>query len=157
MIVTSSVLYSRQIRDTVNWIFCEQMLVCYISVFRDTFWPNGKLAPHVMVRTDSERSETKERAQQKLLDNIPGSNWTKCKHDPYLLTSLIHGCVVWCTWISAMWNVDLLISLLSIWSFMSDALANLVGQQNARYGIIKIFNALQEASANKHLLYVRTT
>lgn len=37
----------------------------------------------------------------------------------------------------------------------SDALANLVGQQNARYGIIKIFNALQEASANKHLLYVR--
>lgn len=43
----------------------------------------------------------------------------------------------------------------SIWSFTSDALANLVGQQNARYGIIKIFNALQEASANKHLLYVR--
>ena len=38
---------------------------------------------------------------------------------------------------------------------MSDALQNLVGQQNARYGIIKIFNALQEASANKHLLYVR--
>lgn len=82
------------------------MLVCYISVFRDTFWPNGKLAPHVKVRTDTERNETKERAQQKLLDNIP------------------------------------------------DALANLVGQQNARYGIIKIFNALQEASANKHLLYV---
>ncbi|XP_035525516.1 LOW QUALITY PROTEIN: sorting nexin-25 [Morone saxatilis] len=97
---------NRQIRDTVNWIFCEQMLVCYISVFRDNFWPNGKLAPHVKVRTDSERSETKERAQQKLLDNIP------------------------------------------------DALANLVGQQNARYGIIKIFNALQEASANRHLLYV---
>lgn len=66
------VLSFRQIRDTVNWIFCEQMLVCYISVFRDTFWPNGKLAPHVKVRTDSERSETKERAQQKLLDNIPG-------------------------------------------------------------------------------------
>lgn len=67
------VLHSRQIRDTVNWIFCEQMLVCYISVFRDNFWPNGKLAPHVKVRTDTERSETKERAQQKLLDNIPGS------------------------------------------------------------------------------------
>uniref|UniRef100_A0AAV2MGK3 Sorting nexin C-terminal domain-containing protein n=1 Tax=Knipowitschia caucasica TaxID=637954 RepID=A0AAV2MGK3_KNICA len=54
----------------------------------------------------SERRETRERAQRKLLDNIP------------------------------------------------DALTNLVGQQNARYGIIKIFNALQEASANKHLLYV---
>lgn len=70
--LTSCVLYSRQIRDTVNWIFCEQMSVCYISVFRDTFWPNGKLAPHVKVRTESERTETKERAQQKLLDNIPG-------------------------------------------------------------------------------------
>lgn len=40
---------------------------------------------------------------------------------------------------------------------MLDALANLVGQQNARFGIVKIFDALQEASANKHLLYVRTT
>lgn len=39
--------------------------------------------------------------------------------------------------------------------FVTDALTNLVGQQNARYGIIKIFNALQEANANKHLLYVR--
>ncbi|XP_071384607.1 sorting nexin-25 [Centroberyx affinis] len=104
--VTFGRTINKQIRDTVNWIFSEQMLVCYISVFRDTFWPNGKLAPHVKVRTDSERSDTKERAQQKLLDNIP------------------------------------------------EALANLVGQQNARYGIIKIFNALQEASANKHLLYV---
>ncbi|XP_054453165.1 sorting nexin-25 [Anoplopoma fimbria] len=104
--VTFGRTINKQIRDTVNWIFCEQMSVCYINVFKDTFWPNGRLAPHVKVRTDTERSETKERAQQKLLDNIP------------------------------------------------EALANLVGQQNARYGIIKIFNALQEASANKHLLYV---
>uniref|UniRef100_A0A3P9I4X6 Sorting nexin 25 n=1 Tax=Oryzias latipes TaxID=8090 RepID=A0A3P9I4X6_ORYLA len=104
--VTFGRTINKQIRDTVNWIFSEQMLVCYISVFRDTFWPDGKLAPHLKSRTDSERHETKERAQQKLLDNIP------------------------------------------------DALANLVGQQNARYGIIKIFNALQEANANKHLLYV---
>uniref|UniRef100_A0A672GL94 Sorting nexin 25 n=1 Tax=Salarias fasciatus TaxID=181472 RepID=A0A672GL94_SALFA len=104
--VTFGRTINKQIRDTVNWIFCEQMLVCYISVFRDAFWPDGKLAPHVKVRTESERTETKERAQQKLLDNVP------------------------------------------------DALTNLVGQQNARYGIIKIFNALQEASANKHLLYI---
>ncbi|KAK7919134.1 hypothetical protein WMY93_010418 [Mugilogobius chulae] len=104
--VTFGRTINKQIRDTVNWIFSEPMLVCYIGVFRDTFWPNGKLAPQVKVRTESERNDAKERAQQKLLDNIP------------------------------------------------DALTNLVGQQNARYGIIKIFNALQEASANKHLLYV---
>ncbi|XP_055969976.1 sorting nexin-25 [Sorex fumeus] len=35
-----------------------------------------------------------------------------------------------------------------------DMLQSLVGQQNARHGIIKIFNALQETRANKHLLYV---
>ncbi|KAK0152222.1 Sorting nexin-25 [Merluccius polli] len=104
--VTFGRTINKQIRDTVNWIFCEQMLVCYINIFRDAFWPNGKLAPHITARTDPERSDTKERAQQKLLDNIP------------------------------------------------EALANLVGQQNARFGIIKIFNALQETNANKHLLYV---
>lgn len=62
----------RQIRDTVHWIFSEQMLVYYINVFRDTFWPNGKLAPHNKIRSDAEHRETKEKAQQKLLDNIPG-------------------------------------------------------------------------------------
>uniref|UniRef100_A0A671QDU2 Sorting nexin 25 n=1 Tax=Sinocyclocheilus anshuiensis TaxID=1608454 RepID=A0A671QDU2_9TELE len=104
--VTFGRTINKQIRDTVNWIFSEQMLVYYINIFRDTFWPNGKLAPHNKSRSESERRETKERAQQKLLDNIP------------------------------------------------DALQNLVGQQNARYGIIRIFNALQEASANRHLLYI---
>ncbi|GAA6089809.1 sorting nexin-25 [Tachysurus ichikawai] len=104
--VTFGRTINKQIRDTVNWIFNEQMIVYYINIFRDSFWPNGKLAPHNKSRSDAERRETKERAQQKLLVNIP------------------------------------------------DALQNLVGQQNARYGIIKIFNALQESSANKHLLYI---
>ncbi|KAM5193666.1 sorting nexin-25 [Mantella aurantiaca] len=97
---------NKQIRDTVNWIFSEQMLVYYINVFRDAFWPNGKLAPPKTSRTETQCQETKQKAQQKLLENIP------------------------------------------------DALQNLVGQQNARHGIIKIFNALQENKANKHLLYV---
>ncbi|XP_072520148.1 sorting nexin-25 [Salminus brasiliensis] len=104
--VTFGRTINKQIRDTVNWIFSEQMMVYYINIFRDTFWPNGKLAAYNKSRSDGERQETKERAQQKLLDNIPVE------------------------------------------------LQNLVGQQNARYGIIKIFNALQEASANKHLLYI---
>ncbi|XP_075466353.1 sorting nexin-25 isoform X2 [Ascaphus truei] len=97
---------NKQIRDTVNWIFSEQMLVYYINVFRDAFWPNGKLAAPKTSRTELQCQETKQKAQQKLLENIP------------------------------------------------DALQNLVGQQNARHGIIKIFNALQENRANKHLLYV---
>ncbi|CAI9171666.1 unnamed protein product, partial [Rangifer tarandus platyrhynchus] len=107
--VTFGRTINKQIRDTVNWIFSEQMLVYYINLFRDAFWPNGKLAPpKATPRQEQSRAhsqETKQRAQQKLLENIP------------------------------------------------DMLQSLVGQQNARYGIIKIFNALQETRANKHLLY----
>ncbi|XP_075412926.1 sorting nexin-25 isoform X2 [Tenrec ecaudatus] len=104
--VTFGRTINRQIRDTVNWIFSEQMLVYYINVFRDAFWPNGKLAPPTATRSEEQSQETKQRARQKLLENIP------------------------------------------------DMLQSLVGQQNARHGIIKIFNALQETRANKHLLYV---
>uniref|UniRef100_A0A8D0H6R4 Sorting nexin 25 n=1 Tax=Sphenodon punctatus TaxID=8508 RepID=A0A8D0H6R4_SPHPU len=104
--VTFGRTINKQIRDTVNWIFSEQMLVYYINVFRDAFWPNGKLAPPTKSRSEEQCQETKQRAQQKLLENIP------------------------------------------------DTLQSLVGQQNARHGIIKVFNALQENRANKHLLYV---
>ncbi|XP_077000361.1 sorting nexin-25 isoform X2 [Tamandua tetradactyla] len=104
--VTFGRTINKQIRDTLNWIFSDQMLVYYINVFRDAFWPNGKLAPPTTARNEEQRRETKHRAQQKLLENIP------------------------------------------------DTLQSLVGQQNARHGIIKIFNALQETRANKHLLYV---
>ncbi|KAM4837327.1 sorting nexin-25 isoform 1-T1 [Thomomys bottae] len=104
--VTFGRTINKQIRDTVNWIFSEQMLVYYIGVFRDAFWPDGKLAPPSASRSDTGSQETKQKAQQKLLENIP------------------------------------------------DTLQSLVGQQNARHGIIKIFKALQERRANKHLLYV---
>lgn len=104
--VTFGRTINKQIRDTVNWIFSEQMVVYYISAFRDAFWPNGKLAPPPRIRSEAQSQETKQRAQQKLLENIP------------------------------------------------DTLQSLVGQQNARHGIIKIFKALQETRANKHLLYV---
>ncbi|XP_013368419.1 PREDICTED: sorting nexin-25 isoform X3 [Chinchilla lanigera] len=104
--VTFGRTINKQIRDTVNWIFSEQMLVYYINVFRDAFWPNGKLAPPTRIRSKAQSQETKQRAQQKLLENIP------------------------------------------------DTLQSLLGQQNARHGIIKIFKALQETRANKHLLYV---
>ncbi|XP_032004919.1 sorting nexin-25 isoform X1 [Hylobates moloch] len=104
--VTFGRTINKQIRDTVSWIFSEQMSVYYINTFRDAFWPNGELAPLTTIRSKEQSQETKQRAQQKLLENIP------------------------------------------------DMLQSLVGQQNARHGIIKIFNALQETRANKHLLYV---
>ncbi|XP_058693331.1 sorting nexin-25 isoform X2 [Poecile atricapillus] len=104
--VTFGRTINKQIRDTVHWMFSEPMLVYYIGVFRDAFWPNGKLAPPPRAKSDEQKQDTKQRAQQKLLENIP------------------------------------------------DTLQNLVGQQNARHGVVKVFNALQERKANKHLLYV---
>ncbi|XP_062349562.1 sorting nexin-25 isoform X2 [Cinclus cinclus] len=104
--VTFGRTINKQIRDTVHWMFSEPMLVYYIGVFRDAFWPNGKLAPPPRAKSDEQKQETKQRAQQKLLENIP------------------------------------------------DTLQNLVGQQNARHGVVKVFNALQERKANKHLLYI---
>lgn len=67
-----SLFLHRQIRDTVHWMFSEPMLVYYIGVFRDAFWPNGKLAPPPRAKSDEQKQETKQRAQQKLLENIPG-------------------------------------------------------------------------------------
>ncbi|KAM9143396.1 sorting nexin-25 isoform 5-T5 [Pangshura tecta] len=111
--VTFGRTINKQIRDTVSWIFSEPMLVYYISVFRDAFWPNGKLAAPTRSKGEEQSQETKQRAQQKLLENIPGENIM----------------------------------------FVADTLQSLVGQQNARHGVIKVFNALQETRANKHLLY----
>ncbi|KAG5844997.1 hypothetical protein ANANG_G00134090 [Anguilla anguilla] len=53
--VTFGRTINKQIRDTVHWIFSEQMLVYYINVFRDAFWPGGKLAPAARGRRPSVR------------------------------------------------------------------------------------------------------
>ncbi|XP_077158360.1 sorting nexin-25 isoform X2 [Paroedura picta] len=70
--VTFGRTINKQIRDTVNWIFSEPMLVYYINIFRDAFWPNGKLASSTKPRSEEQGQETKQKAQQKLLENIPG-------------------------------------------------------------------------------------
>ncbi|XP_059941798.1 sorting nexin-25 isoform X3 [Mesoplodon densirostris] len=104
--VTFGRTINKQLRDAVDWALSEQMVVYYIGALRDALWPGGNLAPPNTIPSEEQSQETKRRAQQKLLENIP------------------------------------------------DMLQSLVGQQNARHGIIKIFNALQEKRANKHLLYV---
>lgn len=60
--VTFGKTSNKQIRDTINWVLSEKMLVHYINSFRDTFWPNKKRAIHNNFRTDAEHQETNERA-----------------------------------------------------------------------------------------------
>ncbi|XP_070948847.1 sorting nexin-25 isoform X8 [Macaca nemestrina] len=89
--VTFGRTINKQIRDTVNWIFSEQMLVYYINIFRDAFWPHGKLAPPTTIRSEEQSQETKQRAQQKLLENIPGTIFynEKKKKDHTLLSHFL--------------------------------------------------------------------
>eukprot|EP00074_Homo_sapiens_P074247 XP_011530608.1 sorting nexin-25 isoform X5 [Homo sapiens] len=88
--VTFGRTINKQIRDTVSWIFSEQMLVYYINIFRDAFWPNGKLAPPTTIRSKEQSQETKQRAQQKLLENIPGNIlYNEKKKDHTLLSHFL--------------------------------------------------------------------
>ncbi|KAJ8787465.1 hypothetical protein J1605_022950 [Eschrichtius robustus] len=62
--------------DLVDWAVSEQMVVCYIGALRDALWPAGNLAPPNTIPSEEQSQETKRRAQQKLLENIPGADGT---------------------------------------------------------------------------------
>ena len=46
-----NLLLSRHVREFVEWLVSESMLIYYISNFKDSFWPGGKLAPPYPERT----------------------------------------------------------------------------------------------------------
>ncbi|CAB3359141.1 Hypothetical predicted protein [Cloeon dipterum] len=98
---------TRQVRETVAWIFSEPMLHFYLQVFLNSWWPHGQLSPPPQQRTDQEKEKTKKEARQLFIENVP------------------------------------------------EILCNLVGQQSAKRGARKVFEALQEKVYNKQLLYVR--
>lgn len=44
VIYYNSLIYCRQIKETISWIFSEQMLHYYISVVLKSWWPGGVLS-----------------------------------------------------------------------------------------------------------------
>ncbi|KAK6621433.1 hypothetical protein RUM44_001240 [Polyplax serrata] len=96
---------SRQVGETVAWVFSEEMVHYYITVFIQSWWPNGTLAKQQHSRTKEEKLKTRIDAKNKFINNTP------------------------------------------------EVLNNLVGQQNARRGAIKIFETLQDVRLNKQLIY----
>ncbi|CAH1778459.1 unnamed protein product [Owenia fusiformis] len=62
---------NRQLRETVDWLFCESMLIYYIHLFRDSLWPQGQLAPALPERSDEEKLKTRLHAKDLCLENIP--------------------------------------------------------------------------------------
>ncbi|CAL1530899.1 unnamed protein product, partial [Lymnaea stagnalis] len=95
----------RQLKETVDQLISEQMLIYYIQLFKDSLWPDGQLAPPAPDKTEQQKQEDRIQAKNKLLENMP------------------------------------------------DTLKPLVGEENGRRGIKKMFEVLQNKNLNKHLFY----
>ena len=63
---------ARQVRDCVQWIHSEPMLIYYIQLFRDAYWPNGQLSAASEPPTELQKLELRRKAKLALLRNIPG-------------------------------------------------------------------------------------
>ncbi|CAB4026229.1 sorting nexin-25-like, partial [Paramuricea clavata] len=69
--VTFGRTINREIRELVEWVVSEPMIVYYIQSFCDVMWPQGKLAPAAPVRTDAEKIKTRRKVKEKLLEMSP--------------------------------------------------------------------------------------
>ncbi|CAE6479330.1 unnamed protein product [Rhizoctonia solani] len=61
----------RKVRDTVRTWSAESQILGHIAMFRNTLWPEGKLKPASVPRTDQEKVQTREQAHSKLSAIIP--------------------------------------------------------------------------------------
>ncbi|XP_078326313.1 sorting nexin-25-like isoform X2 [Crassostrea virginica] len=62
---------NRQLRETVDWIFSESMIIYYITLFKNSMWPNGKLGESPPNKTDHQKLQTRLEAKEKFLNNMP--------------------------------------------------------------------------------------
>ena len=63
---------SRQLRETVDWLTSESMILFYIHYFQDSMWPNGELAQAQTPPSPEEVKATQKQAREKFLQNVPG-------------------------------------------------------------------------------------
>lgn len=61
----------RKVRDTVRTYLAESQVLSYVTTFRDTLWPDGKLKPSSASRSDQEKMQTREQAHSKLSVIMP--------------------------------------------------------------------------------------
>jgi sorting nexin-25 len=104
--VTYGKSINRKIHETVEWIVSEPMLIYYLHLFRDAYWPPHDQPTHrTTPPSDEEKRQMRLLAKQKLLNSIPA------------------------------------------------ALKNLIGDEKARHGATKLFDAWQDSQINKHIFY----
>ena len=53
-------------------MFSEPMIIYYLQLFKDTYWPNGQLPTSRQQRSDEEKLQSRFMAKEKFNTNIPG-------------------------------------------------------------------------------------
>nr|CAD7459223.1 unnamed protein product [Timema tahoe] len=61
---------NREVHETIEWLFSEQMIYFYIKKFIKSCWPNGKLIDSPL-RTEEQKIQTSIEAKELVLNNIP--------------------------------------------------------------------------------------
>nr|CAD7595801.1 unnamed protein product [Timema genevievae] len=61
---------NREVHETIEWLFSEQMIYFYIKKFIKSCWPNGKLIDSPL-RTEEQKLQTSIEAKELVLNNIP--------------------------------------------------------------------------------------
>ncbi|XP_028171900.1 sorting nexin-25 isoform X1 [Ostrinia furnacalis] len=61
---------NRQIKETVSWLFSEQMLHYYISVVLKSWWPGGVLSETTSNRNFQDKEHTRTLASQQLTESV---------------------------------------------------------------------------------------
>ena len=64
-------VFLRQLRSLVDWVYSEPMLIYYLHLFRDKYWPDGQLCPTRPARSDDVKVQTRFMAKEKFSQNIP--------------------------------------------------------------------------------------
>ncbi|XP_041485522.1 sorting nexin-25-like isoform X1 [Lytechinus variegatus] len=62
---------NKQLRDTVDWLTSESMILFYLRYFQDSMWPDGVLAPPQQPPSLEEQRATQKEAREKFLQNLP--------------------------------------------------------------------------------------
>ncbi|XP_026746682.1 sorting nexin-25 [Trichoplusia ni] len=68
--ITYGSTINRQIKDTVTWLFSEQMLHYYISVVLKSWWPGGTLSENTSNRNFQDKEHTRTLALQQLSESV---------------------------------------------------------------------------------------
>ncbi|XP_072942147.1 sorting nexin-25 [Epargyreus clarus] len=64
---------NRQIKETISWLFSEQMLHYYISLMLKSWWPGGVLSESTSNRNVRDKEHTRTLAQAQLGESVAGA------------------------------------------------------------------------------------